>query len=329
MNLIDALPVVSALIGINKPVFMWGKPGVGKSDFARQLAQQLFNGTMIDFRAVLLDVVDLRGIPNVTKGITNWNPPGFLPNESRDGKTGLLFLDELNAAPQAVQAGLFQLVLDRRLGEYVLPSGWRIVAAGNYVGDKAAAQRMPSALANRFAHVDIDADVDAATAYWSTINVAPEVIAFIRFRPMLLHKMEGADLRAFPTPRAWVSVSDAIKTTPVDLHYRVAASIVGEAVAGEFKGFLDVYRSLPRMEDIARDPVSAIVPSEPSALYAVAAGLGRAATASSLKNIVTYLARLPVEFSVMSMMDAIKRDASLKSAPGFTSWALVNQDVVL
>lgn len=329
MNLIDALPVVSALIGINKPVFMWGKPGVGKSDFARQLAKSLFNGVMIDFRAVLLDVVDLRGIPSTRKGVTRWNPPDFLPQAERDGKTGLLFIDELNAAPQMVQAGLMQLTLDWALGEYRLPPDWRIIAAGNYVSDKAAAQRMPSALANRFAHVDIDADSVAACAHWLTIGVAPEVIAFIRFRPNLLHKMDGTDLRAFPTPRAWVSVSDAIKATPPSMHYRLAASIIGESVAAEFKGFLDVYKSLPRTDSIANDPTGAVVPSEPSALYAIAGALGRTATAANLKAFVTYLARLPVEFSIMAITDAVKRDSTLKSAPGFTNWAIHNQDVSL
>ena len=80
----------------------------------------------LDVRAVQLDPVDLRGLPRIAADQTEWVPPKFLPTTGK----GILFLDELTSAPQMTQAGCYQLVLDRKLGEYVLPDGWVVIAAG-------------------------------------------------------------------------------------------------------------------------------------------------------------------------------------------------------
>ena len=123
---------------------MWGPPGIGKSSIVRQVAADK-GLAILDVRAPLLDPTDLRGLPYVADGSAKWAPPAFLPQN--DGSEGLLFFDELNAAPPLVQASLYQLTLDRRVGEYVLPDGWRIIAAGNRSEDAAIVFRMPSALA--------------------------------------------------------------------------------------------------------------------------------------------------------------------------------------
>ena len=118
----DALRV---LVAARRPVFIWGGPGVGKSSVVKQLAETL-NVPLQDVRALLLDPVDLRGLPFLgSDGRSKWATPEFLPQNG----TGILFLDELNAAPAMVQASCYQLVLDRKLGEYVLPDGWAIIAA--------------------------------------------------------------------------------------------------------------------------------------------------------------------------------------------------------
>ena len=134
------------LVRIRQPVFLWGPPGVGKSrlvaDVARRQGRKLY-----DLRAVLLDPVDLRGLPRISdEGITSWCVPEFLPHP-QDTEEGILFLDELNAAPPLVQAACYQLILDRRVGQYRLPDGWAVVAAGNRESDRAVTYRMPSALA--------------------------------------------------------------------------------------------------------------------------------------------------------------------------------------
>jgi MoxR-like ATPase len=142
------------LFKARQPVFLWGGTGIGKSAIVRQLATSL-NLPLQDVRALLLDPVDLRGLPFLgSDGRSRWATPEFLP---KDGE-GILFLDELNAAPAMVQASCYQLVLDRKLGEYTLPDGWAIIAAGNRDSDRAVTTRMPSPLRNRFVHLEFEVD---------------------------------------------------------------------------------------------------------------------------------------------------------------------------
>jgi len=124
-----------------------------------------------DVRALLLDPVDLRGLPFLgSDGRSKWATPDFLP---QDGE-GILFLDELNAAPAMVQASCYQLVLDRKLGEYTLPEGWAIVAAGNRDSDRAATTRMPTPLRNRFVHLEFEVDVQEWAEWAIGAEIRPE-----------------------------------------------------------------------------------------------------------------------------------------------------------
>lgn len=128
----DLKKSLEALVAQKVPTFLWGAPGIGKSSIVKQIAQQKDVG-FIDLRLALMDPTDLKGIPFYDKESHTalWAPPAFLPREGE----GILFLDELNSAAPAVQSSAYQLILDRRVGEYVLPDGWAIVAAGNREGD--------------------------------------------------------------------------------------------------------------------------------------------------------------------------------------------------
>ena len=151
---------LNLLVSARQPVFIWGGPGIGKSDVVRQLAKAM-GVPLKDIRALLLDPVDLRGLPFLgADHAAKWATPDFLP---KDGE-GILFLDELNAASAMVQAGCYQLVLDRRLGEYTLPDGWSIIAAGNRETDRAVTTRMPTPLRNRFTHLNFEVDVQMGKA---------------------------------------------------------------------------------------------------------------------------------------------------------------------
>lgn len=327
MNLAQTSAALGAYIDADIPAFLWGAPGIGKSDCVAALAKAR-NLPMIDLRAILLDPVDLRGLPYVSDGLASWARPTFLPDADRHGPEGILFLDELNAAPPSTQAACFQLVLNRRVGEYSLPPGWRIVAAGNRQTDRAAAQRMPSALANRFAHIDVEASPEDWRAWANRAGISPMVSAFIAFRPELLHKMDSPDLRAFPTPRAWSQVSKVADASP-DLRAGLVAGLVGEGAGAEFEGFARLYSELPSIRMILADPNGARVPDKPAARYAVATGIARAATADNFDAVMTYAQRLPREFEILACLDAVKRDGALTGTPAFLDFAARNQDVML
>lgn len=326
MNLTTARKALETYLDKDIPTFLWGAPGVGKSDLIRQIAKD-HGWNLIDFRAVLRDPVDLRGLPSIDDGQARWLPPSDLPNPERDGSEGILFLDELNAAAPSVQAACFGLVLDRKVGEYRLPSGWRIIAAGNRQSDRAAAQSMPTALANRFAHLEIDADPETFTAWANRQGLDPLLIAFIRFRPALLHSMAEKNAQAFPSPRSWAQAAKLIDVEPA-LRSVMVEGIVGAGAAAELEGFIRTAKDLPRVSDIFKSPETVKVPTDPAARFAVTAAVARSVDTDTIDAGLTYMRRLPDEFEVMFMVDASNRDEELTKTSAFISFSQEHFDVV-
>jgi hypothetical protein len=312
-----------ALISQNQPVFVWGGPGLGKSGVISQLASSL-NIRLQDVRALLLDPVDLRGLPFLSEGGSKWATPDFLP---KDGE-GILFLDELNAAPAMVQASCYQLVLDRKLGEYTLPAGWSIVAAGNRDSDRAVTTRMPTPLRNRFVHLDFEVDMQEWCEWAIQADVRPEVIAFLRFRPELLSVFDR-DANAFPSPRSWEFVSRILKANPAaTIEHELLAGAVGMGAATEFSAFLKTFRELPNIDAILLNPKQEPVPTEPAAQYAVASALAHHASDTNFDQIYDYLRRMPTEFNVLCVSDASKRTPEIRHTPSYTRWAVENHHAV-
>jgi ATPase family associated with various cellular activities (AAA) len=307
-----------------QPVFIWGSPGTGKSSVVNQLAAEL-GIALRDIRALLLDPVDLRGLPFVGKdGRSQWATPEFLP---QDGE-GILFLDELNAAPAMVQASCYQLVLDRKVGEYTLPEGWAIVAAGNRDSDRAATTRMPTPLRNRFVHLDFEVDVQEWSEWAIKANVRPEVIAFIRFRPELLSAFDR-DANAFPSPRSWEFVSRILNSRPdSSAEHELIAGAVGTGAATEFSAFLRMFRELPNIDSILLNPTQEPVPENAAAQYAVASALARCASDTNFDRICLYLNRLPTEFRVLCVRDATLRQPAIRSTAGYVRFAVENHRVL-
>lgn len=164
---------------------IWGAPGIGKSSIVAQVAREN-DIDFVDVRLSQLAPTDLRGLPVAEDGISKWYPPEFLP---RTGK-GISFLDELNMAPPAMQGVAQQLILDRRVGSYIVPEGWYVWAAGNRKEDRASVFDMPAPLANRFLHLQVEADFDSFKTYALETGVHEQAIAFLSYRPSLLHKID-------------------------------------------------------------------------------------------------------------------------------------------
>ena len=320
----DALRV---LVAARRPVFIWGGPGVGKSSVVKQLAETL-NVPLQDVRALLLDPVDLRGLPFLgSDGRSKWATPEFLPQNG----TGILFLDELNAAPAMVQASCYQLVLDRKLGEYTLPDGWAIIAAGNRDSDRAVTARMPTPLRNRFVHLEFEVDVQEWSEWAIQAAIRPEVIAFLRFRPELLSAFDR-DANAFPSPRSWEFVSRILdsldsQSNPA-IEHEVIAGAVGTGAATEFSAFLRMFRELPNIDAILLNPTQEPVPENAAAQYAVASALARCASDTNFDRICLYLNRLPTEFRVLCVRDATLRAPAIRCTAGYTKWAVENHHAV-
>ncbi len=283
--------------------------------------------SLIDVRASLLDPTDIRGIPYIDDGKAIWSPPSFLPYDPKS--KGILFFDELNAAPPLVQASLYQLTLDRKVGEYTLPDGWRIFAAGNRAEDASIVFRMPAALTNRFIHLDFEVDVDDWIAWAVDHQIHPLVIGFIRTRRELLFDMRNIE-RAFPTPRSWEILSDTLGSlgSPKDAA-DVLIGIVGEGAALEFLGFCDNAISEELIKEIIKDPTKAELPTELGNIYALISYLSsRSKEAKVMKAAAKLLVRLNPEMAVLLVRDIIRVNPKIVSEPGYLKFVEQHSDLL-
>lgn len=263
---------------IKHAVMIWGKPGIGKSSIVMEICREHSLG-FIDLRLSQMMPSDLRGIPVPENGLTHWNPPAFLPVEGK----GVLFMDELNMAPPALQGVAQQLILDRKVGDYVLPDGWFVWAAGNQKSDRAAVYEMPAPLANRFIHLSVEESLQDFRQYAYRKLLPAEIIGFLSFRPDLLHRMHPSEPN-WPSPRAWEMAASLFKAG-VDV-----APAVGDAVAMEFNAFVQLKEKIPDIQAIFSGQGPSELTEDPSVRYAtVSALVANADTASHSVNAFTWL----------------------------------------
>jgi len=262
-----------------RPMFLWGPPGIGKSELVESITKEL-GGHCIDLRLSQCEPTDLRGIPffNRENGKMDWAPPIDLPDEELASKypVVVLFLDEMNSAAPAVQAAAYQLVLNRRVGKYVLPDNVVMVAAGNRESDKGVTYRMPMPLSNRFVHLELRVD-HTAWETWATENaIHPDVIGYVGFAKQDLFDFDARSAsRAFATPRSWSFVSQFLAeddATDAELTDLIAGT-VGEGIAIKFMAHRKIAGKMPKPDDILSGKVTTLDTKEVSAQYSLAVSL--------------------------------------------------------
>jgi len=318
--------------GHHTPVMLWGPPGVGKSQMVLQVAEKN-NVPVIDIRLSQMEPSDLRGIPFKNGESVEWAVPSMLPNAERHGEKGILFLDEITSAPPSVSAAAYQLILDRKLGNYEVPDGWAIFAAGNRQGDRGVTYTMPAPLANRFSHYEVDVNLDDWVAWAWEHNINERVIGFLRFRPDLLFDFDPShNPVAFPSPRSWEFAHNALHKFEDHPHLLLGSlqACVGPAAGVELNAFIDSLDQMPDLDAIvAGEKVSS--PKEIDLQYAVAAALvgrairvkGEANAAEVLGNILKYAKNFrQKEMGVMMVSDLHRAiGEEIFAVPEFADWA--------
>ena len=281
-------PILLRALKVNRPIFIWGAPGIGKSELVEGLVSggDLGNAMMIDLRLALLEPTDLRGYPfrNPETNTMEWSPPSDLPSQNLADQYDniVLFLDELNSAPPSVQAAAYQLVLNRRIGQYILPSNVRIVAAGNRETDRGGTFRMPAPLANRFRHINMEVNFED-WAQWAMQNaVHPDVIGYLSFAKGDLFDFDPkSSSQSFATPRSWNFVSEMLDASGFDeadaFEQKVEiAGAIGEGMAIKFVEHRKIASKLPNPEQIIAGEVKTLdtkLSKEISAKYSLVVGL--------------------------------------------------------
>jgi hypothetical protein len=278
LKISKAKSVIKAAIKANRPFFLWGSPGVGKTSAVQQVVDDLnvevnkYNAEpcnkdkpqrkweLVVVRAVLLDPTDLRGIPSIEtlpngKKVCLWVPPQFIPTDP-DWR-GVIFLDELPQAAVMSQSACLQL-LDRMVGDYKISPNARIGAAGNRSTDRAGASNLITPLLNRFAaHIEVRHDAEDWLDWAYNNDICGEIVTWINYKKDALNKFNPtANEKAFPTPRSWEMLSDMLKVFPKDGNTtpeewkNISTAAIGGAASIEFFTYLKIYRELPTIEQI-------------------------------------------------------------------------------
>lgn len=262
-----------------RPIFLWGPPGIGKSDIIKQLGTEL-DAHVIDVRLSLWEPTDIKGIPyfDSNDNTMRWAPPGELPSKefASQHKQIILFLDEMNSAAPAVQAAAYQLVLNRRVGTYQLPDNVVLVAAGNRESDKGVTYRMPAPLANRFVHLEMAIDWDDWQEWAVENRIHKDVVGFLTFSKKDLYDFDPKSAsRAFATPRSWSFVSELLTDDDTDEHTLtdLTSGAVGEGLAVKFMAHRKIASKMPNPTDILSGKVKKMDSKEISAMYSLTVSL--------------------------------------------------------
>jgi len=260
---------------VQRPLFLWGPPGIGKSELVEGITNEL-GGLMIDLRLGQMEPTDIRGIPfyNKDSGKMDWAPPVELPDEEMASQYPIvvLFLDELNSAAPSVQSAAYQLILNRRIGKYRLPKNVVMVAAGNRESDKGVTFRMPTPLANRFLHQEMKVDFSSWQQWAVLNNIHKDVVGYLSFAKQDLYDFDAkSSSRAFATPRTWTFVSELLEDDDGDddTITNLVAGTVGEGLAVKFMAHRKVAGRMPKPEDILSGKVKDLNLKEVSAMYSL------------------------------------------------------------
>jgi len=322
-----------------RALFTWGATGCGKSQTVRQAAMEIAQELkleytedikhindpkyflVIDIRLSQCDPSDLRGIPiyDKEKMATVWLPPEMFPRQG----FGIIFFDELNLAPPLVQASAYQLILDRRLGTYVVPEGFMLVAAGNRLEDRASVFEMSAPLKNRFGHCQLkEPSVEAWTRWAVDHEIDMRIIGFLNFRRTAIYGFDPKlKENAFPTPRAWQHLSELIKDIKSDqvaLIQQISSTQVGVGTAGELATFIRIKDKLKEMKYYLDHPDDCDLPDEntqPDLIWALITSFAEYykdhTDANTLTKIIGVLKRMNEEYAVFTLKLMVTVDRTL------------------
>ncbi|SDD58690.1 hypothetical protein SAMN05216345_111156 [Cupriavidus sp. YR651] len=316
--------LLAACIPARLPVLVTGAPGIGKSDIVAKAAADAGHELLIS-HPVVEDPTDSKGLPfpSADGGHARFLPFGDLEKAVNARNPMVWFIDDLGQAAPAVQAAKMQLLLARRIGEHALPPHVTFVAATNRRVDNAGVSNILDPLKSRFATiVELKTSVEDWTRWAVATSQPPELIAFIRFRPDLLHSSaKTREIENVESPRTWGNVGKLSGVVPPNLQHIAFAGAVGEAAATEFVSFKRLFSQMPSPDAVLAAPATAPIPTEVAVQYGIVTAVARLANANNFDRVMVYANRLYEaglgEFAVLLVRDAVERDSSIASTPAF------------
>lgn len=309
---------------LKRGMFIEGNPGGGKTQITKQVATSLGIGlAMIHGPTMQPEDWGMPIVNAARDGVKFVVPSEKLPFEDDDSwpEFGIICIDEISQLDNAQQKIVGNLVQEREVHGRKIKAGWMFVCTGNPTTARAGANKLLSHLADRLTAYQYEIDMDDLCQFGLERGVAVEVIAFWRFKPELIcdfdpHRNKNA------TPRGWVEgVAASLGNVPVEAEYETFKGDVGEGAAAVFKGFLNVFRKLPNPDAVLLAPTTSDVPTDPATLYALAGAIAHRATKANFDRVLTYANRMPPEFAVLVVRDAIKKTPDVQHTKAFITWA--------
>jgi hypothetical protein len=303
-----------------------GSPGIGKSQMAYEIAEE-FNLQVIDVRLSQCDPTDLLGFPQVNGKRAGYLPMDTFPLEGDslpEGKSGwLLFMDECNSAPLAVQAASYKVFLDRMVGNRKLHPLCAVMAAGNKESDGAIVMPMSTALQSRMIHIELMVDHEEWLDWANGKAIDHRICSAIRFKPgwLMTFSPDHTD-KTYGCPRTWAFVNKLLPQTEGDDTVRlvVLSGALSEGLAREFLTYCKVYREIPQPDEILKSPESAKVPTDPGYLYPVIGTISHNAKLSNFEQFMKYIRRMPKEYQVVTVRDTKRRNPEILKLPATVKW---------
>ena len=315
-----------------KAAFMWhGAPGMGKSDGCLQVGYNLGIG---DERQLVVhinnhDVVDFTGVPSVEDGMTVFNPTKMFYDFREGTGPGLIILEELAQSSINLQTWAAGFVLERKTPVFKLDPQVRIIATGNRAQDRAGAKPLLGHLNDRLYHEDVETSLDDWCGWAMSQGIDPMGIAFLRLRPQLLNDYDPTR-RSNPTQRSWTKLfTEVPQDLPTDLYLYAAEGKVGEGAAAEWVAARDMMVKMPSVDTIRLSPKSVEVPEEPAVKYAVATALSMTTEPDAFARDMEYVSRMPKEFQMVYVTDALRLNPRLQQTREFIDWAIANKDIFM
>lgn len=331
VNITQAISLINACFRVGLVPMMKGSPGIGKSDIVHGIEQDK-NLKGIDLRLSQCDPTDINGFPQFRDGKATYIPMDTFPTEhdplpvDEDGKPmngWVLFLDEFNSAPVAVQAASYKLVLDRKIGQFKLHPKVYIVCAGNRENDGAIVNETSTAMQSRLVHFQLTVSLNEWLKWAAKNDVSFMITSYLNFKPDHIYtfKPDHTD-ETYACPRTWAFANKLMGVREIDHEdfLPLMAGTLGEGVATEFKTFCEIYKELITVEDILKNPVGIAMPQRADILFALTGSVAHHATRENLPDLLKFIYRMPPEFQIVTLKEAIRKNRTLMTVPEMIQW---------
>lgn len=309
-----------------RPLFFHGPSGIGKSQGIEQSARE-HGGTLVDIRVSQYESIDFRGIPDVQGRTTVWNMPATIPFKGNEkfemgdpAKPIFLFFDEANQGDPSIMSVMYQLVNDRRIGEFELLDNVVMLLAGNRAQDRGNVTKIPAPLNNRMGHAELAPDIKAWSAWAAKAGRPAALIGFLNFRSELLHTFDPNNPQTvFATPRTWDFVGEDLvdKELPEDVRIASMSGSVGEGPAVELGAFIQLMDSIVPIEQIMADPTGVPISPGLDMQWAMSTHVAGHMNKDTADRLHKFLARLEPEMVVMAWTMALQRNDDVSESNAF------------